>query len=59
MDSALFHPPASYVAEGGAEDVYIQEMKELIRGVPLENREDAEEQLREPDGNFAYNNEVN
>ena len=33
--ASLFHPPESFVAKGGQEDLYKHEMKKIIQGVQL------------------------
>ena len=34
--NSLFHPPESFITEGGQEDFYMHEMSKLVEGVELD-----------------------
>ena len=41
MNNNLFHPPESFITEGGQEDFYLHEVSKLVDGVGLDETEEA------------------
>ena len=48
--NSLFHPPQSFITEGGQEDFYMHEMNKLVAGVELDNSMEIVGQELDPDG---------
>ena len=48
--NSLFHPPESFITEGGQEDFYVHEMNNLVSGLELDNSMEVVSQELDPDG---------
>ena len=52
--NSLFHPPESFITEGGQEDFYVHEMNNLVAGLELDNSMEVVSQELDPDGIDDY-----
>ena len=52
--NSLFHPPESFITEGGQEEFYVHEMSNLVAGLELDNSMEVVSQELDPDGIDDY-----
>ena len=52
--NSLFHPPESFITEGGQEEFYVHEMNNLVAGLELDNSMEVVSQELEADGIDDY-----